>query len=84
MRRPGVGLLWNTLCEWLEVEIEVEFPSPAFCQVESFPDGIFQIRLRDGNLQAHRFNFNCRPVLDGVLGFVGFAFGFHSNLFSMV
>jgi hypothetical protein len=64
---------------WLETESEVEFPSPAFCQVESFPHGILQIGLRDGNLQAHRFNR--RPVLDGVLGFVGSVFCIHGICF---
>jgi hypothetical protein len=42
MRRPDVERFWNTLRKWLEVEIEVEFPSPAFGQLESFPDGILQ------------------------------------------
>ena len=75
MRRPDVGLFWNTLRERLDAESQVEFPSPAFCQGESFPDGILQIGLRDGNLQAHCFN--CRLILGNVLGFVGFVFGVH-------
>ena len=75
MRRPDVGLFWNILRERLEAESEVEFPSRAFCQVESLPDCIMQIGLRDGNLQAHRFN--CRPILGGVLGFIEFVFGVH-------
>ena len=68
MRRPDVGLFWNVLRERLETESEVEFPSPAFGQGESFPDGILQIGIRDGNLHTHRFN--CRPILGNVLGFV--------------
>jgi hypothetical protein len=75
MRRPDVKLFWNTLREWLEAESEVEFPSPAFGQVESFPDGALQVGLRDGNLQAHRFD--CRPVPGGVLGFVSLFFCIH-------
>jgi len=72
MRRPEVGWFWNAILERLGAESEIEFPPTAFCQVESFPDGILQIGLRDGNLQAHRFN--CRPILGDVLGFVGLFF----------
>ncbi len=75
MRRTHVGLFWHGLRERLGAESEVEFPSPAFCQGESFPDGIFKIRLRDGNLQAHRLNG--RPILRDVLGFVGSFFCIH-------
>ena len=69
MRRPDVKRFWHPLRERREGESEVEFPAAAFRKVESFPNGIFQIGLRDGNLQAHRFNR--RPVPGGVLGFVG-------------
>jgi hypothetical protein len=82
MRCPDVGRFWNTSREWVETESEVEFPPPAFCQVESFPNGILQIGPRDGNLQAHCFN--CRPILGGVLGFVGFAFGVHGISFFLL
>jgi hypothetical protein len=75
MRRLDAGLFWRALRERLEAESEVEFPSPAFCQGESFPDGIIKIRLRDGNLKAHRFNR--RPILGNVLGFVGSFFCIH-------
>jgi hypothetical protein len=68
LRRPDVGWFWKALREWLEGESEIEFPSPAFCQVESFPDGIMQTGPRDGDLQAYRFDG--RPVPGGVLGFV--------------
>ena len=54
------------MCERLEGESEVEFPSPAFCQVESFPDNNLQIGPRDGNLQTHRFDG--RAGIGGVLG----------------
>ena len=83
MRRPDVGLFWNILRERLEAESEVEFPSRAFCQVESLPDCILQIGLRDGNLQAHRFNCRpiCRPILGDVLGFVGSVFCVHGIYF---
>ena len=69
----------NTLRERLEAESEVKFPSPAFCQVESLPDGILQVGPRDGNLQAHRFDGRLvlGGVLDGELGFVRFVFGVH-------
>lgn len=79
MRRPDVERFWNTSREWLEGESEVEFPTAAFCQGESFANGILQIGFRDGNLQAH--GFNGRPIPGGVLGFVGFAFGFHGVSF---
>lgn len=79
MRRPDVGLFWNALRESLETESEVEFPSPAFCQGESFLDCILQIGLRDGNLQAHRFN--CRPIPGNVLGFVRRFFCVHGICF---
>ena len=83
MRRPVVGLFWNTLRERLDAESQVEFPSPAFRQVESFPDGVFQIGLRDGNLQAHRFNCRpiCHPILGDVLGLVGSVFCVHGICF---
>ena len=79
MRRPDVGLFWNALRERLEAESEVEFPSRAFRQVESLPDGILQIGFRDGNLQAHCFNCRpiCRPIPGDVLGFVGLVFCVH-------
>jgi len=79
MRRPDVKRFCNTSREWLEGESEIEFPPAAFCQVESCPDGILQIGLRDGNLQAHRFNR--RPGPGGVLGFVGSFFCVHSVCF---
>ena len=82
MRRPDAGLFWNTLRGRLEAESEVEFASPAFCQVEGFPDGILQIGPSDGNLQAHRFD--CRPVLSGILGFVRFVFGVHGICFFLL
>jgi hypothetical protein len=66
MRRPDVGWSRKTLHEWLEGESQVEFPSPAFCQLKSFPDGILQIGPRDGNLQAHRFD--CGRFLVAYLG----------------
>jgi hypothetical protein len=75
MRRPDVKGFWNALRERLEGESEVEFPAAAFGQGESFPDGILQIGLRDGNLQAHGFDGG--PIPGGVLGFVGFVFGVH-------
>jgi len=66
MRRPEVG--WG-------IESEVEFPSPAFCQVESLPDGLCKIGPRDGNLQAQRLYGHA--LLDGVIGFVDLFFNFH-------
>ena len=63
MLRPDVG--WET-------EIEVEFPARAFCQVESRPDGLWKIRLRDSHLQAQ--SFYRRDLLDGVIGFVDLFF----------
>jgi hypothetical protein len=60
-------------------ESEVEFPSPAFRQVESFPDSFLQIGLRDGNLQAHRFNF--RRVDGDGLGVEGSVFSVHGVCF---
>src|ERR1700690_345149 len=79
MRRTHVGLFWHGLRGRLGAESEGEFPAPAFCQVESFPDGIFKIRLRDGDLQAHRFNGH--PILRDVLGFVGSFFCIHGVCF---
>ena len=73
MRRPDVG--WET-------ESEVKFPSRAFCQVESCPDGFVKIRFRDSNLQAQRFDW--RAVLDGVIGFVELFFRFHGIWFYML
>ena len=65
MRRPDF--------RW-EIESEVEFPSPAFCQVEGVPDGFLKIGFRDGNLQAQYFYR--RAFLDGVIGFVQLFFLF--------
>jgi len=81
MRHPNVGLSLSILPERLEAESEVEFPPPAFCQVKRFPDGPRQIGLRDGNLQAYRFNRG--TISDGVLGFVGSAFSVH-GIFSVL
>jgi hypothetical protein len=66
MRRPDVG--------W-EIESEVKFPSRAFCQVESLPDGFLKIRLRNRHLQIQRFDR--RALLDGIIGFVQLFFCFH-------
>ena len=66
MRRPDF--------RW-EIESEVEFPSPAFCQVEGVPDGFLKIGFRDGNLQAQYFYR--RAFLDGVIGFVQLFFCSH-------
>jgi hypothetical protein len=87
LRCPDAGLSWQALRERLGPESEVEFPSPAFGQVESRPDGVLQIGLRDGNLQAYRFNRS--PVPGGILGFAGIVFGIHGirffyGLFSVV
>lgn len=52
MRCPDVG--------W-EIENEVKFPSRAFCQIESRPDSLRKIWLRDRHLQGQRFDRRALP-----------------------
>jgi len=59
MLRPDFG--------W-EIEIEVELPSRAFCEVEGHMDGLWKIRLRDRHLQGQRFYR--RALFKGIIGFV--------------
>jgi hypothetical protein len=73
MRLPNV--------RW-EIESEIKFPSRAFCQVESHPDGLWKIRLRDNHLQAQCFYWRALP--DGFIGFVHLPFCFHGIWFFVV
>jgi len=73
----GVAACREDLYAGLEIESKVQFPSPAFGQVECLVDSFGQIRFRDRNLQAQ--GFNGRAVQGAILGFIGLLLCLHGS-----